>query len=127
MAEESQSKGWSDIAAIMHSLVVIYRDQEKTHIPSFHSMPSPEVEYDCDEWCRRLSTNPTELLHPPEQTRSWMLVRLTCAYGRAKALARGDHNAPAEITPRLIERLLVDEWHGSLKQTWQSLSDFAND
>jgi len=104
-------------------LSVIFRDEGRTALPPYDSMPSPSVDAECDAWCRQLACNLMEPPLPPPDIRGWILARAIGVSALAGQLAKQKEVSPGPLTRTLAERLMIDEWHGALRALWPKLVD----
>jgi len=90
------------------------------------ALPTPEIETACDEWCRQHGKTVEGAPMPPDNLRPWLSIR--AALAAAVAQSNADVREPPETHSygELIEWLLVERWHDSLKQQWILLAARRN-
>jgi hypothetical protein len=123
MNPKPQPAQWSVIAEMFGLLARIFRDEGRTTLPPFDAMPSAAVDEECDIWCRQNAARIIDASLPPPSIRGWILVRTLCASSVAKHLADHREPSPGPMTTRIIERLMIDEWHGRYRQLWAKVAD----
>jgi hypothetical protein len=119
----SRPSEWSEIAKLFGMLSLIFRDEGRTELPPFNTMPSPAVEAECDAWCQQLAWNLTDPPLPPPNIRSWMLARVISVSGLAQQLAAQHDTSPGPLSRQFIENLLIREWHGAMRDRWRLIAD----
>jgi hypothetical protein len=119
-----KSVSWKVIAVIFHCFSIIYHDEGLTDVPRFDAVPSPAIDEDCDEWCRKLASDLRIKELPPPHIRGWMFARLLLASTTAKLLQEQQEPYPGPLDSQLIERLLIHEWYGVLRHRWAQMDDY---
>jgi len=119
----SRPAEWSEIAKIFHSLAAIFRDGGRTALPPYDTLPSSAVDAECDDWCRQLAADLRDPPLPPESIRPWIMVRAICVSGLAQQLSKQNDKSPGELSRKLIEQLLIHEWHGAFRSRWHQVAD----
>jgi hypothetical protein len=116
---------WSEIHELFQGLAHIYRDEGRTNLPARLAVPRPQVEAECDQWCREMHRTLSESPLPPLHLREWLMVRALLVSSLAQALADKSSPSPGPLDAALIEQLMIHEWHGALLARWNS-SGFQN-
>lgn len=116
---------WSEVHELFQTLAHVYRNDGATAMPARLAVPRPQVEAECDQWCREMYRDLAEAPLPPPHLRDWLMVRALMVGSLAKALADKGEPSPGELGPALIEQLMIHEWHGALLARWNS-SGFQN-
>lgn len=109
---------WAEIANIFELLSRLYRLDGKTALPPPGKAPLAEIDEACDVYCRRLASNMTAAEIPPHGICPWMLARAISVAALARELADNGESSPGPLAAPLIRRLLIDEWHGALRERW---------
>lgn len=118
---------WQNVADILHSLAVESQRDWGCGFPSAGAVPGAELDAECDEWARKLADDLSEPLEPPPRVRPWLLARLATAAAAARSeVSHGIEFEHAKLSPEFFRRILIDEWHGFLRQQWQR-SDGSED
>ena len=112
---------WSEIANTFTLLAVVYRRDGKTSLPAPSAIASPQDEAECDRWCRLQAEDLRFPLRPPAHIQPWMLARAISVAALATQLAAQNETSPGPLTPKIVEHLLIHEWHGAMKARWSLL------
>lgn len=116
---------WADLAELFRSLFELYRAEWGCRVPAYNQAPTAAVEAECDHWCRWIAAHCAESCPAPSHVQPWLLVRIVCASTFARRFARQPDTAalapPERLDRAAIEALLIDLWHGHMKQVWPQL------
>ena len=109
---------WNQIADLLENIYRALRADWKIQPPPFDTLPSEVLDVAVSAWCMELSKDPSEPLAAPPEVQPWILARLVSMSAEARRLAdTGDTRAP-ELTPKIMQELLISEWHGALRDRW---------
>jgi len=118
---------WEAIAEILQALAAICADGGRVMPPPGDTTPSSELDAACDAWCRGIALDIRRWNDPPPPLDRWILARLISASALARGRARDRHSPPGPLSARLIEGLLIDEWHASLRDRWSLLMEIPDE
>ena len=112
---------WQQISELLFLTAQALRMEWRVEFPEPGTLPAPALDAIVDEWCERLALNMAEPLSPPDLVRPWIVVRLVAMSSSAALLAKQGDTTALEPSPNTFRWLLIDEWHGVLRDRWQFL------
>ncbi|MEI8289825.1 MAG: hypothetical protein WCH99_10155 [Verrucomicrobiota bacterium] len=108
---------WPELSGFFVLLAQALKEDWKTTLPGYDSLPSAALELAVDAWCCELAKNPDATLPAPVEVQPWILARLACASLAARDAAKRGL-APVIPNQPTIEQFLIGEWHGCWRDRW---------
>jgi hypothetical protein len=109
---------WAAIAEYLRLMGEVLKRTDGTN-PTLAVHPAPaDVESQTDEFVRHLLRDPEFVDYAPMPVRPWLLARVICAQVVASELAERGEALPNLPTRRIVELLLIHDWHKDLKHRW---------
>ncbi len=112
---------WSQISELLELKCRLLRDEWGVSFPPYGTEASAEDAAVCDDYCRLLAADFEQSVEPPDGAKPWMLARLLMASVLAGTLGQKGETLPLRFDSKLVEQLLVDEWHFRLRSWWRDI------
>ena len=124
----SPADDWNRVADVLRALLRTLKEEWGCRLPAAYSQPSTEVDATCDALCLRLARNLGEPLDCPVECRPWILARVKVAQSAARTFAAGGKKpCIPRSQPRLLQMLLVADWHSRFRRIWAELPGVDED